>query len=131
MIQTPLMGSDSWLYNPVLVVELVELGATLIALSIPGCKSLLDQCMLGKKGNSSSNPPAPVSESKSSKGPVHRENADLQDVQAPRHNMLGYDSPASSTRLSIPDGRSIGSSEGILTHADRKEEAGSGWNNRR
>ncbi|KAJ2903773.1 hypothetical protein MKZ38_009339 [Zalerion maritima] len=37
----------SWTYNPMLAVEVSEIGATLIALSVPGIKPLLDKCFGG------------------------------------------------------------------------------------
>ena len=39
----------SWAYNPMLAVEVSEIGATLIALSVPGIKPLFDRCVLRKK----------------------------------------------------------------------------------
>ncbi|KAJ4144504.1 hypothetical protein LMH87_003385 [Akanthomyces muscarius] len=39
----------SWEYNPMLGVEVAEIGATLIALSVPGVKPIFDKFVLGKK----------------------------------------------------------------------------------
>ncbi|OAR01906.1 hypothetical protein LLEC1_07647 [Akanthomyces lecanii] len=39
----------SWSYNPMLGVEVAEIGATLIALSVPGLKPIFDKFVLGKK----------------------------------------------------------------------------------
>ncbi|KAF1736033.1 hypothetical protein CRV24_004967 [Beauveria bassiana] len=39
----------SWEYNPMLGVEVAEIGATLIALSVPGVKPIFDKFILGKK----------------------------------------------------------------------------------
>ncbi|KAM3453403.1 hypothetical protein MY3296_003811 [Beauveria thailandica] len=39
----------SWEYNPMLGVEVAEIGATLIALSVPGVKPVFDRFVLGKK----------------------------------------------------------------------------------
>jgi hypothetical protein len=38
----------SWSYNPMLAVEAAEIGATLIALSVPGLKPLTDRFLRGK-----------------------------------------------------------------------------------
>lgn len=38
----------SWAYNPMLAVEVSEIGATLIALSIPGIKPIVDKFILRK-----------------------------------------------------------------------------------
>jgi hypothetical protein len=38
----------SWSYNPMLAVEVSEISATLIALSVPGLKPLFDKFILGK-----------------------------------------------------------------------------------
>ncbi|OAA69678.1 hypothetical protein ISF_02948 [Cordyceps fumosorosea ARSEF 2679] len=43
----------SWEYNPMLGVEVAEIGATLIALSVPGVKPVFDKFVLGKKDASS------------------------------------------------------------------------------
>ncbi|TQV94124.1 integral membrane protein pth11 [Cordyceps javanica] len=42
----------SWEYNPMLGVEVAEIGATLIALSVPGVKPVFDRFVLGKKDTS-------------------------------------------------------------------------------
>lgn len=39
---------QSWSYNPMLAVEVSEIGATLIALSIPGAKPLFDRVVFNK-----------------------------------------------------------------------------------
>ena len=38
----------SWSYNPMLAIEVSEIGATLIALSVPGIKPLFDKFVLRK-----------------------------------------------------------------------------------
>ncbi|KAF6821132.1 integral membrane protein pth11-like protein [Colletotrichum musicola] len=35
---------QSWIYSPLLAIEVAEVGATLIALSIPGIRPLVDEC---------------------------------------------------------------------------------------
>ncbi|KAJ3480238.1 hypothetical protein NLG97_g8118 [Lecanicillium saksenae] len=42
----------SWEYNPMLGVEVAEIGATLIALSVPGVKPIFDKFILGKQETS-------------------------------------------------------------------------------
>lgn len=50
----PLAGEldMSWSYNPLLAVEVSEIGATLISLSVPGIKPLVDRYVLQKDGTS-------------------------------------------------------------------------------
>ncbi|KAK3934229.1 integral membrane pth11 [Diplogelasinospora grovesii] len=43
---------ESWSYNPMLAVETSEIGATLIALSVPGIKPMFDKCILRKNPRS-------------------------------------------------------------------------------
>lgn len=47
-------ANQSWSYNPMLAVEVSEIGATLIALSVPGCKPLVDRLLLRKPAAGSS-----------------------------------------------------------------------------
>merc|ERR1712000_733634 len=42
----------SWAYNPMLAIEVTEIGATLVALSIPGVKPFVDKCIFRRDVNS-------------------------------------------------------------------------------
>lgn len=49
---------QSWSYNPMLGVETSEIGATLIALSVPGAKPLFDRVVLRKSPEASNSGPS-------------------------------------------------------------------------
>ncbi|KAK2590461.1 hypothetical protein QQS21_011862 [Conoideocrella luteorostrata] len=118
----------SWSYNPMLAVETSEIGATLIALSIPGVKPIFDKYILNKNphtesGNSKYN----RSTSRRSKGTA------LSTLRLrSRHSMLtsqenaavyGHEASASSQREE--NNRESGGEDGIFVRVDfdLKEEA--------
>ncbi|KAK5996539.1 hypothetical protein PT974_01874 [Cladobotryum mycophilum] len=51
------LPDESWWYNPMLGVEVSEIGATLIALSVPGVKPLVDALVFGKHESQAENLP--------------------------------------------------------------------------
>ncbi|KAF4996304.1 hypothetical protein FGRMN_4555 [Fusarium graminum] len=111
----------SWAYNPMLAIEVSEIGATLIALSVPGVKPLFDKVILRRDisqgestGKSRYGKPA------SSKGATALRSLHFR----PEHDVLtSRDASAEGTKRyhndsTTRDNQSENSAEGILVQVD-------------
>lgn len=113
----------SWAYNPMLAVEVSEIGATLIALSVPGIKPMFDRYILRKKDESTTGSGGTRSRTRKTSG--SRSTALRSLTLRPTHSMLtsseytikgagdgemGYREPK--------DNHSTTSSDGIVVRVD-------------
>ncbi|CEI62626.1 hypothetical protein FVEN_g5155 [Fusarium venenatum] len=111
----------SWAYNPMLVIEVSEIGATLIALSVPGFKPLFDKFVLRRditEGDS-------TGKSKSAKLQSSKGDTALRSLNfRPQHDVLtSRDTSAEGTNVhrmsnTAADTRSESSADGILVQVD-------------
>ncbi|RFN43514.1 hypothetical protein FIE12Z_12265 [Fusarium flagelliforme] len=110
----------SWAYNPMLVIEVSEIGGTLIALSVPGFKPLFDKFILQRditqgEGTGKSSKPQ-----QSSKGGTALRSLNFR----PEHDVLtSRDTSAEGTKVYqmndvTADNRSENSADGILVQVD-------------
>ncbi|KAI6773855.1 hypothetical protein HG531_000704 [Fusarium graminearum] len=111
----------SWAYDPMLAIEVSEIGATLIALSIPGFKPLFDKVVLQRditKGES--NVKSKYEKQQSSKGGTALRSLNFR----PEHDALtSRDTSAARTQVhrtsnATADNRSENSADGILVQVD-------------
>ncbi|KAM0361232.1 hypothetical protein ACHAP4_001694 [Fusarium culmorum] len=111
----------SWAYDPMLAIEVSEIGATLIALSVPGFKPLFDKVVLQRditKGES--NVKSKYEKQQSSKGGTALRSLNFR----PEHDALtSRDASASRTKVhrtsnATADNRSENSADGILVQVD-------------
>lgn len=122
----------SWSYNPMLGVEVSEVGATLIALSVPGVKPLFDRFILRKDSvtGSGSSKYARTGENTHSRGTALRTLS-----KHPHHGVLGSQDTAEQygSKQTTKDDCSEDSAEGILVKVDiqvSKEDAARGGGSR-
>ncbi|KAH7243756.1 hypothetical protein MRS44_017114 [Fusarium solani] len=112
----------SWAYNPMLAIEVTEIGATLIALSVPGFKPIVDRFVLRRvliKGDSKGNSRFSKQTSNNSHGTA------LRFLKFhPEHDILtGRDTSAEGmntyrTKNQSSDNQSEKSADGILVKVD-------------
>jgi len=123
----------SWSYNPMLAIEVTEIGATLIAISVPGVKPFVDKFVLRRnidtnieddtKGQSKY---SDQSYSRQSDTPMHSLNlrsAYMYDGRQDDRNENGHEASAQGfgnfrTRNKFGDDQSDNSAHGILVHVD-------------
>ncbi|KAJ6438762.1 proteinrelated to integral membrane protein pth11 [Purpureocillium lavendulum] len=111
----------SWSYNPMLGVETSEIGATLIALSVPGAKPLFDKFILRKEGHSQSGGSKYQMQGSSGRRSKGTALSTLRlrsqhSMLASRENAGAYGAEVSAG--SHHDGASVGSAEGIYVTVD-------------
>ncbi|KAM0269046.1 hypothetical protein ACHAQH_009843 [Verticillium albo-atrum] len=112
----------SWAYNPMLVVEVAEIGATLIALSVPGIKPVFDRYILRKDIGGSTDRAYYHNESGNSGG-GSRGHRDTR-LRSLRNTHTGLDSqeningPVSSVERVHKDDVSMSSEDGIVVRTE-------------
>ncbi|CRK42362.1 hypothetical protein BN1723_000773 [Verticillium longisporum] len=112
----------SWAYNPMLIVEVAEIGATLIALSIPGIKPVFDRFILRKDISGSTDRAYYQNESGNSGG-GSRGQRDTK-LRSLRNTHTGLDSqeningPVSSVERMHKDDISLSSGDGIVVRTE-------------
>ncbi|KAF7552645.1 hypothetical protein G7Z17_g4160 [Cylindrodendrum hubeiense] len=114
-------ADQSWAYNPMLGVEVSEIGATLIALSVPGVKPIVDRFVLRKDPSKGSTGDTRYGkQSNNSRGTALR-SLNLR----PEHSVLGSrDTSAEGGRANFrsanqsKDNQSETSADGILVKVD-------------
>lgn len=111
----------SWSYNPMLGVEVSEIGATMIALSVPGVKPLVDRFILHRDVDTVGSGGA----SRYGKSGGSSRGTALRSLNLrPEHDMLGSrDASAEGGRRfrsanQSKDNQSENSAEGILVKVD-------------
>ena len=106
----------SWSYNPMLTVEVSEIGTTLIALSVPGIKPLFDKFVLRRA------PPTSSSESGFNSGDGRSRKNTLRrtghSVLSSSDNIRGELSQFELEPARGSDTRTNSSTEGILVRVD-------------
>lgn len=112
VIQGETVEDMSWAYNPMLAVEVSEIGATLISLSIPGVKPLVDKCF-SPKTTDSSYLAAGSSRSRS----LGTKMSHLRSSHLPRPKK-SYEQRPQTT----PESQSFDSKEGILVQTEYRIE---------
>ena len=111
----------SWSYNPMLGVEVSEIGATLIALSVPGVKPLVDKFILRRDVSTGGS--GGVSSKYGKPGGSSRGTALRSLTLRPEHDVLGsVDTSAQGGRFREAnrsrDNQSDHSADGILVKVD-------------
>ncbi|EGX97040.1 hypothetical protein CCM_01699 [Cordyceps militaris CM01] len=113
----------SWEYNPMLGVEVAEIGATLIALSVPGVKPMYDKFVLGKKEASQSSASASRMQNRSADsnatklGTLRLRSQHLGSREEINH--LNYATAVSASHApSTDDSHSAKSTDGIYVKVD-------------
>lgn len=108
----------SWTYNPMLAVEVSEIGGTLIALSIPGIKPLFDK-LIRKTGHDSN---SGGHSGYSTKGVTKGTSMTLRNLsmRPTHHNKLSSNSDYTynDTKSRNRDDDGTGSTEGIMVRVD-------------
>ncbi|RGP70844.1 hypothetical protein FLONG3_7300 [Fusarium longipes] len=111
----------SWAYNPMLVIEVSEIGATLIALSVPGFKPLFDKIVLQREiTEGDRTEESKYTKQKSSKGGTALRSLNFRpehDVLTSR-NTSAEGTKAYGTNTATADNRSENSADGILVQVD-------------
>ncbi|KAF7562653.1 hypothetical protein G7046_g1469 [Stylonectria norvegica] len=127
VIQGQWQADMSWAYNPMLGVEVSEIGATLIALSVPGVKPLVDRFVLRKDLSAGSGGGSKYGKAGgSSRGTALRSLAFRPD-----HNVLGSQNASAEGGThfregdSLKDTHSEHSADGILVKVDFHIKEGS------
>ncbi|KAJ4127086.1 hypothetical protein NW768_008711 [Fusarium equiseti] len=110
----------SWAYNPMLVIEVSEIGGTLIALSVPGFKPLFDKFILQRDITQGEDTGKSSKLQQSSKGGTALRSLKFR----PEHDVLNSrDTCAEGTKVYrmndvTADNRSENSEDGILVQVD-------------
>ncbi|KAI5458738.1 hypothetical protein BGZ63DRAFT_456532 [Mariannaea sp. PMI_226] len=109
---------QSWSYNALLGVEVAEIGTTLIALSVPGIKPLLDKYILRKDPNGDSTGPSKYGKQNSNSRGTALRSLNLR----PEHNVLSSRGASAEGNFrsvtEFKDNRSENSADGILVKVD-------------
>ncbi|KPM42124.1 hypothetical protein AK830_g4367 [Neonectria ditissima] len=111
---------QSWSYNPMLGVEVSEIGATLIALSVPGVKPLFDRFIMRKDASVGS-----TGDTRYGKGGSTARGTALRSLNLrPEHSVLGSRDASAEGGANFrsvnqsKDDQSENSAEGILVQVD-------------
>ncbi|KAM3512643.1 hypothetical protein MY11210_003737 [Beauveria gryllotalpidicola] len=114
----------SWEYNPMLGVEVAEIGATLIALSVPGVKPIFDKFVLGKNhtgdtsGSTGHRRPTKTTDSGATKLGTLRQRsehlASRDEILAPNYETA----VSAGNNISMDDFHSTKSTDGIYVKVD-------------
>ncbi|KAK7420933.1 hypothetical protein QQX98_002497 [Neonectria punicea] len=111
---------QSWSYNPMLGVEVSEIGATLIALSVPGVKPLFDKFIMRKDASMGS-----TGDTRYGKGNTSGRGTALRSLNLrPEHSVLGSRDASAEGGANFRsvnqsnDNQSENSAEGILVQVD-------------
>ncbi|KAK1775486.1 hypothetical protein QBC45DRAFT_422080 [Copromyces sp. CBS 386.78] len=111
----------SWTYNPMLAVEVSEIGATLIALSIPGIKPMFDK-FIGRTGQDSNTGGQSGYSTKGVSRGTRGTSITLRDLslRPQHHNKLSSNSDCTydATKSRNRDDDGTGSTEGIMVRVD-------------
>ncbi|KAK7423395.1 hypothetical protein QQZ08_009072 [Neonectria magnoliae] len=112
--------SQSWSYNPMLGVEVSEIGATLIALSVPGVKPLFDKFIMRKDASIGS-----TGDTRYGKGNTSGRGTALRSLNLrPEHSVLSSRDASAEGGANFRsvnqsnDNQSENSAEGILVQVD-------------
>ncbi len=112
----------SWSYNPMLAVEVSEIGATLIALSVPGIKPIFDRWVLRKAPGSTAGSGQGIGNgSRSRSGKGSRGTALRTLSLRPTHSMLSSEytiKGADDSYREPKDSHSTASTDGIVVRVD-------------